>query len=50
MNLLAFALHTFLELADANYQLIRTKVGARRTFFGHLRALEHCRHAGFCPP
>ena len=27
MNLLAFALHTFLELADADYQLIRTTVG-----------------------
>ena len=39
MNLLAFALHTFLELADADYQLIRGKVGARRTFFEHLRAL-----------
>ena len=39
MNLLAFALHTFLELADADYQLIRTTVGARRTFFEHLRAL-----------
>ena len=30
LNLLAFALHTFLELADADYQLIRTTVGARR--------------------
>ena len=30
MNLLAFALHTFLELTDADYQLIRTTVGARR--------------------
>jgi hypothetical protein len=39
MNLLAFALHTFLELAEGDYQLIRVKVGARRTFFEHLRAL-----------
>ena len=39
MNLLALALHTFLELAYADYQLIRTTVGARRTFFEHLRAL-----------
>ena len=39
LNLLAFALHTFLELADADYQLIRVTVGARRTFFEHLRAL-----------
>lgn len=39
LNLPAFALHTFLELADADDQLIRTTVGARRTFFGHRRAL-----------
>ena len=39
MNLLAFALHTFLELADGDYRLIRGQVGARRTFFEHLRAL-----------
>ncbi len=50
MNLLAFALHTFLELADDDYRLIRGKVGARRTFFEHLRALttylpfDHWRH------
>jgi hypothetical protein len=44
MNLLAFALHTFLELADADYQLIRTTVGARRTFFEHLRALTTYLH------
>ena len=29
MNRLAFGLHTFLELADGDYQLIRGKVGAR---------------------
>jgi hypothetical protein len=44
MNLLAFGLHTLLELADADYQLIRTKVGARRTFFEHLRALTTYLH------
>jgi len=44
MNLLAFALHTFLELADGDYQLIRTTVGARRTFFEHLRALTTYLH------
>jgi hypothetical protein len=33
------ALHTFLEVTDADYQLIRGKVGARRTFLEHLRAL-----------
>ena len=30
LNLLAFGLHTFVELTDADYQLIRTTVGARR--------------------
>lgn len=39
MNLLAFGLHTLLELADANYRLIRATVGARRRFFQHLEAL-----------
>jgi hypothetical protein len=39
MNLLAFGLHTLLELADASYRLIRATVGARRTFFQHLQAL-----------
>jgi hypothetical protein len=39
MNVLAFGLHTVMELADQNYQLIRTTVGARRTFFQHLQAL-----------
>ena len=44
MNLLAFALRTFLELAGADYQLIRATVGARRTFFEHLRALTTYLH------
>ena len=39
MNLLAFGLHTLLELTDQSYRLIRTKVGARRKFFTHLEAL-----------
>jgi hypothetical protein len=39
MNLLAFGLHTLLELTDENYRLIRNKVGARRRFFRHLEAL-----------
>ena len=39
MNLLAFGLHTLLELADESYRLIRTSVGARRRFFQHLEAL-----------
>jgi hypothetical protein len=39
MNLLAFALHTLLEVTDASYQLVRAAVGARRKFFGHLEAV-----------
>jgi hypothetical protein len=39
MNLLAFALHTFLDVADASYQLIRAAVGARRKFFQHFEAV-----------
>lgn len=39
MNLLAFGLHTLLELADESYRLIRATVGARRRFFQHLEAL-----------
>jgi hypothetical protein len=39
MNLLAFALHTLLELTDASYRLIRAAVGARRKFFDHIQAL-----------
>ena len=39
MNLLAFGLHTLLELADQSYRLIRATVGARRTFFQHIQAL-----------
>ncbi len=39
MNLLAFALHTLLEVTDESYKLVRTAVGARRKFFQHLEAL-----------
>ena len=39
MNLLAFGLHTLLELTDESYRLIRAAVGARRKFFAHLEAL-----------
>jgi hypothetical protein len=39
MNLLAFGMHTVLELTDASYRLIRSTVGARRKFFQHLEAL-----------
>ena len=46
MNLLAFALHTLLEVTDDSYQLIRKKVGARRKFFEHLRTLTTYLHFG----
>jgi hypothetical protein len=39
LNLLAFGLHTLLELTDESYRLIRSAVGARRKFFQHLEAL-----------
>jgi hypothetical protein len=44
MNLLAFGLHTLLELTDDNYRLIRATVGARRRFFQHLEALTTYLH------
>lgn len=44
MNLLAFGLHTLLELADESYPLIRATVGARRTFFDHIRTLTTYLH------
>lgn len=44
MNLLAFALHTLLELADENYQLVRVAVGRRQRFFQHLEALTTYLH------
>jgi len=39
MNLLAFALHTLLEVTDPGYRLVRAAVGARRKFFAHLEAV-----------
>ena len=39
MNVLAFALHTLLEVTDSSYRLVRAAVGARRKFFTHLEAL-----------
>lgn len=39
MNLLAFALHTLLDVTDASYRLVRAAVGARRKFFQHLEAV-----------
>jgi hypothetical protein len=39
LNLLAFLFHTVLDLVDAKYKLLRTKLGARKTFFDDLRAL-----------
>ncbi len=39
MNLLAFALHTFLELSDESYRLIRAAVGTRQGFYQHLQTL-----------
>lgn len=39
MNLLAFGLHTLLEVTDESYRLVREAVGARRKFFQHLEAV-----------
>lgn len=39
LNLLAFLLHTVLQLTDTRYSEIRQELGARRTFFNDLRAL-----------
>lgn len=41
MNILAFLLHTLLETGDQAYRLIREALGARKTFFEHVRALTH---------
>jgi hypothetical protein len=43
MNILAFLLHTLLETGDPSYLLIREALGARKTFFEHVRALTHYR-------
>ncbi len=39
LNLLAFLFHTVFALLDANYQLLRTTLGARQTFFNDIRTL-----------
>jgi hypothetical protein len=44
MNLLAFGLHTLLEVTDESYRLIRATVGARRKFFQHVEALTTYLH------
>ncbi len=44
MNLLAFGLHTLLELTDESYRLVRSAVGPRQRFFQHLEALTTYLH------
>jgi hypothetical protein len=44
MNLLAFGLHTLLELSDESYQQIRATLGRRQRFFQHLEALTSYLH------
>lgn len=44
MNLLAFGLHTLLELVDGSYRLIRATLGRRQRFFQHLEALTSYLH------
>ena len=39
MNILAFLLHSVLELQDPDYQKVREALGARKTFFKHVEAL-----------
>lgn len=39
LNLLAFLLHTILDLTDRHYQLIRQALGTRKTFFQDIQAL-----------
>jgi len=41
MILLAFLLHTTLELIDVSFRAVRDSLPSRRTFFEHLRALIH---------
>lgn len=39
MNILAFLLHSVLELQDPDYQTVREALGARKTFFDHVETL-----------
>jgi hypothetical protein len=41
MILMAFLLHTSLELLDIRYRAVRAALPSRRTFFEHVRALLH---------
>jgi hypothetical protein len=43
-NLLAFLLHTVMEMMDYRYQLIRQRLGPRSTFFNDIRALTRYHH------
>jgi hypothetical protein len=43
LNLLAFLLHTLLDMMDCKYQLIRAKLSSRKMFFQHIQALT-CYH------
>lgn len=44
LNLLAFLLHTILDLTDRQYQLIRQELGTRKTFFQDIQALTRYLH------
>ncbi len=39
LNLLAFLFHTVFALLDAKYQMVRTALGTRQTFFNDIRTL-----------
>jgi len=39
LNILSLLFHTFLELLDQKYRLLRTHLPTRKTFFEDLRAL-----------
>lgn len=41
MILMAFLLHTALDLLDVRYRAVRAALPSRRTFFEHMRALMH---------
>lgn len=41
LNLLAFLFHTILHISDHKYKAIRDKLGARVTFFQHIRTLTY---------
>jgi len=44
LNLLAFLVHTVLDLTDNSYRLIRQKLATRKNFFNDLRALTRYIH------